>query len=408
MPTVDQIVSDLSGPATSHLGANQVLRAVRTAVAKTLPKLEDDRPRTYTVPTLRSATREGEILRGPDDERAIRIDWSNWRLEPAGAYGDDAMATVVDDVTVAQRGPWRREASAPPHKLYREVVYLDLDGTGRKVYAADAATYEIKRYEKEAKTWEKAGKPEGKAPSQPSVFNVVIKGVEYTLTPSRWYGVSNAVEWQLLNSPRPSRRSEAAKTADRRKLSPDVAKALDAVILDLLPTSSASYGSYTLRDVYEEVANNRSTFRRLLQGNVGGTWWSVAVEPQDQDQELLEKAEYSKDTGERLVGASIRRLIAGGWVREQYSTREKTGYVQTEKVIHAPSVPTGVESLSYKADRSFNGYTDARRELWAAEARVRDAKKAADYPFATQTDADELRAAVEALKTVATKILEGK
>jgi len=408
MPTHDDIVSALDGVALSHLGSPRVSVVVKSAISRTLPKLEDDRPREYTtVASLRDRTREGDILRGPNDTRAIRISWSDWRLEPAGTYGTDDAASVVPAEWITQNGPWRLEASAPPFKRHREVVYLDLDGTGRKVYAADASPYEVKEYEKKAKAWEKAGKPDDAAPRSPSLFYVVTKGTEYTVTPARWYGVSNAVEWETLNEPRASRRSEAAKKADRRTLSPEAEKSLDAVVLDTLPSQQYAGTSHalSLADIRADVENNRGAFRKMLNGTAGGSDWTTSLELQDADRELLEKAEYSKPTGERLIAASIRRLVADGWAKETVSHKDVKAYVKSSKCIDAPEIPRDAEESYRKADKTFKGYPPERTVLWDAYTEVRKARGEAHHPFATNADVQRFNASVDKLRWVATNIL---
>lgn len=391
------------------------------------PKLASDRLHTYTAEQLRQMYHKvGMILRADDGARVICIGHREWRFESPGTYGTDKNATIVDDAWVAEHGPWRTEAFAPGLPRFAEVVYLDLDGTGRKVRVAHASKYEVAEYEKAYKAWEKAGKPQGSAPRSPSLFYVTHKGIEHAFHPARWYGVTNAVEWERVGDARPTRRAEAAKAADRRALSPGAAAALDAMVLHVLPDVDPSYRTYslTVTDIWRELTENRSNvfYRMHNDSKIGQYPWEVAFTPQGDDDKLFEDADYSSRLGERLIAGSLRRLLAGKWAAEHYREGRGysvKGYVRGPRALSRKDVEaaTGYNSPMSKADRAADeaekrlrsrssssyGYlsTPEYKALSAARDAVRAAHAAVAHPVAEPPALPALASAVARLAEVA-------
>lgn len=406
-----------------------------TSHMQTAPPLASDRLHTYTVEQLRSMFHKvGLILRADDGARVICIGHREWRFESPGTYGTDQNTTIVPDEWVAEHGAWRTEAHAPALPRHGQVVYLDLDGTGRRVHVAHASKFEVEEYDKKAKAWEKAGRPSGGAPRSPTLFRVTHKGVEYGLTPSRWYGVTNAVEWERVGDARPTRRAEAAKTADRRALSPGAAAALDAMILHVLPDAAGDRTTYSLNaaDLWQELTENRSNvFVRLHNDSKIGEYpWEVAFTPTGDDDALLDAAEYGRRTGERLIAASLRRLLAGKWIAEHYRppTRGKgeyaLGYVRGPKLIPRATVEelTGWLSPMKDAERAADeaekrlrarsgtsyGYlsTPEYKAIQNARDAVRAAYAAVKHPAAEPSAIPALRAAVARLREAVSNVPE--
>lgn len=393
-------------------------------------KMADPRFHSYSVEQLRNHHRlEGRILRAEDGTRAVNIGWDKWRIEPAGSEGVDAAATSANHVWIAEHGPWAVEAHGPPYKAHSEVVYLDLDGTGRKVYLATASKYEVAEYEKAIKAWEKAGKPSTGAPRRPTLFYVEHKGVQHAIAPTAWYGVTDAVSWYLVGEPRPTRRAEAAKAADRRALSPGAAAALDAMVLHVLPDVDPSYRTYslTVTDLWRELTENReNVFARLHNDSKIGQYpWEVAFTPQGDDDKLFEDAAYSSRLGERLIAGSLRRLVAGKWAAEHYREGRGDsvkGYVCGPRVLSRKDVEaaTGYGSPMSKADRAADeaekrlrsrssssyGYlsTPEYKALSAARDAVRAARAAVAHPAAEPPALPALASAVARLAEVAESV----
>lgn len=407
---------------------------IRTTYALQMPRprtpvLANDTLRTYSADTARDL-RAGTILRAEDGTRAIQIGY-RWRIEPPG--GTDADATTVDHATIAARGPWQIEAYAPPYKAHSEIVYLDLDGTGRKVYRATASKYEIERYEKEAKVYAKAraAGQDAKAPSGPTLHHVEHAGIRYTLAPTTWYGVSDAVSWLVVGTPEASRRAQAAQKADRRALSPGAAAALDAVVLYNLPDVTPGRRTYalTLTDLWRDLTENQRNVFGLLhdQGGFDRFPWKVSFTAQGDDDALLSEAAYSARVGERLIAASVRRLVAGGWAQEHYregrgNADPVKGFARGERALSRPAVEAliGFDSPAQRAGRAADeaearlrarsstghGYltTPAYRALSEARDAVWTARGAVAHPFATDADVNALAPAVARLQATADAI----
>lgn len=394
---------------------------------RTLP-LADSTFRTRGVDAVRDL-RAGTILRAEDGTRAIQIGY-RWRVEPPG--DTDADVRVVESAEIAGR-PWQVEAYGPPYKAHSEVVYLDLDGTGRKVYRADASKYEIERYEKAAKVYQKArdAGQDAKAPDSPALYYVEHAGVRYALAPTTWYGVSDAVSWYVVGTPEASRRAKAAQTADRRTLTPDAARALAAMVLHVLPeAASAGRSTYalTVTDIRRDMQENRRDMFVPLRDDAAfeAYPWRVAFPANDADTALLSDAIDRPAVAERLIGAAVRQLIADGWAAEASRRRGRgeyvTGYVRGERALPSARVEalTRWDGPRDRADKarsaaearlragSRSDYAQGRGPTaWMAEpayARLQDAAAAmraahgaAAHPFATEADVTALAGAVARL-----------
>jgi len=385
------------------------------------------RPVKLAAPTLRTLSveraqdlRTGTILRA-GDTRAVKIaDYGRqgWLVEP----GD----TRASDETIAGMGAWAVEAYAPPWKRYAEIVYLDLDGTGRKVYRADASPYEVRHYEQAVKGYEQAraaGK-DARAPSRPSIYRVQHAGVEYTLTPESWMGVTDALGWKPLNDPRPTRRAEAQAKADRRALSPGAARALDAMVLAVL-SDPRDRGVYplTTTDLWRDFTENRqNVFARLRDNHeIRLNQWVEAFTPEGDDDALLNDAAFSARVGTRLLAGALRRLVAGGWAGTRLRDRDNAeGFVQAARTLPSATVKhlTDYMSEAARTDRDadttearlrrehggFSSYEYLRAPEYlrfqATRDAVRVARAAVAHPFATEADIDRLNAAVAALRAL--------
>ena len=391
---------------------------------RTLP-LADSTLRTRSVDAVRDL-RAGTILRAEDGTRAIQIGY-RWRVEPPG--GTDADARVVEPAEIAGR-PWQVEAWGPPYKAHSEVVYLDLDGTGRKVYRADASKYEIERYEKAAKVYQKArdAGQDAKAPDSPALYYVEHAGIRYTLAPTTWYGVSDAVSWYVVGAPEASRRAQAAQTADRRTLTPGAARALAAMVLHVLPeAASAGRSTYalTVTDIRRDMQENRRDMFVALRDDAAYAAypWRVAFTANDADTALLSDAADRPAVAERLIGAAVRQLVADGWAAESSRARGRgahvTGYVRGERALPSARVEalTRGDGPMRRAERAQSaaearlragsrfGYARLSDPAYArihdAEAAVRAAHGAAAHPFATEADVSAFAAAVARLQAEA-------
>lgn len=360
--------------------------------------------RTFTPEEFsRAINIEGTILRAEDGTRAVSIGYDRWLLEPV----DGSAPVKVKDEDIAGRGLWRREAYAPPYKRLAEVVYLDLDGKGRKVYSAVPLKTEATRYQKESAAWEKSGRT-GPAPSSPRVYAIRHKGVEYAVAPDAWYGVTDAVSWHTVGDARATRQAVAAKTADRRILSPGAAAAFDAVVLYHL----SSRHSIPLSHLWEDLTTGShiNVFDVLdAQSGYDRAGWAVSFAPAGDDSALLREASYSKRVGERLIAAALRRLEAAGWAE-----RVDTGYVRSDRALSPETVEehTGYASAAWRAERAGYeaddrlrrryGYGYSDRPEYAALNDARQAvareKATAAHPFAQHADIERLQAAVRRLQ----------
>lgn len=361
---------------------------------RTLP-LADSTLLTRGVDAVRDL-RAGTILRAEDGTRAIQIGY-RWRVEPPG--GTDADARVVEPAEIAGR-PWQLEAYAPPYKKHSEVVYLDLDGTGRKVYRADASKYEVERYEKAAKVYQKArdAGQDAKAPGSPAIYYVEHAGIRYTLAPTTWYGVSAAVSWYVVGAPEASRRAKAAQTADRRTLTPGAARALAALVLYVLSEAAAAGRStyaLTVTDIRRDMQENRRDMFVALRDDAAyeAYPWRVAFPANDADTALLSDAADRPAVAERLIGAAVRLLVADGWAAESSRARGRgehvTGYVRGERAV--PSAR--VEALT----RGDGPMRRAEGAQSAAEARLRAGSRF-DYAWMSEPAYARLRDAAEAMR----------
>lgn len=366
--------------------------------------------------TLRNA---GLTLCAADGTRVVNIHYGQWLVEPAGEK--------VDDAWVAARAEWRVETYGPGGGVNTHVVYLDLDGKGRKLHVAKASKFEVEEYDKNVRAWEKAGRPEGKCPSQPRLHYVEHAGRRYALFPSKWFGVDTAVDWETVGDPSPSRRAEAAKKADRRALSEGAARALAAMVLHVLPDVIEGEHTYYLNaaDIWREFTQNRHVFDAMHNDSKTGQWpWEVSFTPEGEDDTLLADAAYSSKLGERLIAGALRRLEAGGWIEEGYRRpwngrgEYVRGYARASKLLSRRQVEklTQYGSAAYMAERAADeaeksirsrgtggyGYlsTPEYRALSDAREGVRTARKALSEPFATPDAIPPFEAAVAALARV--------
>ena len=428
-------VTPIMRAAVDNARESHILLRMRTApaiVPSPGPKLANERLTTYSVEQLRNMHRNvGVIFRADDGTRAVCIGWDKWLLDPVPPGQGVATGEKVDNKWVAERGAWRVEAYAPRYVPHSEVVYMDLDGTGRKVYTAVASKYGVVEYEKGIKAWEKAGKPSTGAPRRPSLFYVQHKGVQYTVAPTAWYGVTDALSWYIVGEPRPTRRAEAAKSADRRVLSAGAAAALDALVLHTLPDMEEGRSTYslTVTDLWRDLTENRENVFAVLHDKEGfeSYPWKVTFTPRGDDDKLLSDAVYSSRTGERLIAASLRRLVVGKWADEHYRETRKgdsvKGYVRGPRALSRKGgvAATGYQSPRGKAERAadeaekrLRGHSSDYRwlsrpeykALQDARAAVLAARALAEHPFAEHPFAEtgalaQLAAAVVHLNEVA-------
>jgi hypothetical protein len=385
-------------------------------------KLVDPTPREMSVAYVQNL-RPGEILRS-GDVRAVKIstyDASPWLIDPG-----DARAT---DAEIAARGPWAVEAHAPTWKRHREIVYIDLDGTGRKIYAADAARWEVERYEQARKAYEKAhAKGEDvRAPSSIGVYEVTHKGLRYALVPTAWFGVTDATAWKLLSEPTQTRRATAQASADRRTLSPGAARALDALVLYVLSDPrDRSPWAMNAADLWRDLTNNRANVFGLLLNDhqIGAGRWTQDFTPEGDDAALLDDAMFAERTGTRLIAGSLRRLLAEGWIEDTERQQGGTGYIRSARTLSDALRQTLTDSHQSDAGRVLAEARNAQRLLerehggasgyaysnapayvafMDAQDAVRTALAAVDHPFATQRDVEALRAATERLRALSAR-----
>lgn len=363
---------------------------------------------------------EGTILQDEAGNRAIITRYGRVRIEAPGTHGTDRAVTAATAKEIAQGGPWRIEARAPLQPQLSRVAYIDLDGTGRKVWVAVPSASEAAQYTKEAEAWRKAGYPSGAAPRDPGIYYVRHKGVENAIY--QGYLQSDTTEWELARDARPTRRAEAAKTADRRKLSPGAERALDTMVLYVLPDPERSRYAASYTDVVLELTENRANvFRQMLaEGKVGSYPWETAFTATGDDAALLESAAYNKKLQRRLIEASLRRLVKGGWAQEAYNAgRETEGFRIGKRGLSSSERDTalrsgGIGSPAYAAawdvekrlERENQNYyrLPEYKALQAAKDAVDRASATVAHPFATRTDVPALVAAVERLTTLAREL----
>lgn len=402
--------------------------AVRRATERRAPTRRAPPPVKLASPTPRALSAErvqnlnvGTVLR-MGGTRAVKVasyGSAGWLIEP----GD----TRASDETIAGMGEWAIEAYAPAWKRHTEIVYLDLDGTGRKVYRAEASRYEVDRYDKAWKAYDAAkarGETPPSMPSQIAIYRVQHAGREYTLTPSAWLGVTDALAWKELNESRPTRRAEAQAKADRRALSPGALRALSAMVLAVLSDGrERSPYPLTPTDLWRDLTkNHRNVFERLRDENAISTgFWREAFTPEGGDDALLNDAASAQRTGTRLITGALRRLAADGWITERLRDRDNAvGFVRSARTLPSETVErlTNYTSDAYRAEREADatearlrrehagvrgyGYLDAPawKQFDDTRSALRAARAAVAHPFATEADIDRLNAAIAALRAL--------
>jgi hypothetical protein len=268
--------------------------------------------------------------------------------------------------------------------------------------------------------WEKAGFPSGASPRNPGIYYVKHKGVENAIY--QGYFQSDTTEWERIGEAQPTRRAEAAKTADRRKLSPGAERALDTMVLYVLGDPEGSRYALTTADVVSELTENReNVFRQMLaDGKVGSYPWETAFTAAGDDAALLDAAVYGKKLQRRLIEASLRRLVKGEWAQEAYNTRQGTnGFTGGKRGLSSGERDTalrsgGIGSPAYAAARDVEKRLERENQnyyrlpeykaLQAAKDAVDRASATVAHPFATRADVPALVAAVERLTTLAREL----
>jgi len=385
-------------------------------------------PVKFDAPALRHLTveqvenfPEGTILQDEAGTRAIVGRYFNrgLRIEAAGTHGTDRAVSQATATEIAQGGPWRIEAYAPRTKYLSRIAYIDLDGTGRKMWVAVPSASEAARYNKQAEAWKKAGYPSGSAPSAPGVYYVRHKGVEHAIHTSYFH--DDTTDWTRLDA-RPTRRAEAAKTADRRKLSPGAERALETAVLYVLPAPGeyALTASEVVSDVLSILTEHGNVFSQMRAENKVSSYpWETAFTPTGDDAALLEAAEYSKQVQTRLIEASLRRLVKAEWAQEAYNARQKTnGFTTGKHGLSSRERETAIRSGDYispayaaaenaekRLMRNHNYYQlPEYKALQAAKDAMKRASATVAHPFATRADVPALAAAVEHLTTLAREL----
>lgn len=414
-----------SGPLRAWLAVNaaRVDAVIAGALAYAKPESRMTVPVKFDAPALRHLNieqvqdfREGTILQDEAGKRAIITRYGRARIEAAGTHGTDRAVSQAKATEIAQGGPWRIEAYAPRQPRLSRVAYIDLDGTGRKMWVAMPSASEAARYTKEAAAWQKAGYPSGSAPSDPAIYFVTHKGVENTIY--QGFLQSDTTDWERVGDARPTRRAEAAKTADRRKLSPGAERALDTMVLYVLPDPEGSRYALTAADVVSELTENRANvFRQMLaDGKAGSYPWETAFTATGDDAALLDAAEYRKQVQTRLIEASLRRLVKAEWAQEAYNSRQKAnGFTKGKHGLSSRERETALRSggsgspakaaardVEKRLERENQNYYQLPeyKALQAAKDAVSRASATVAHPFATRADVPALVAAVERLTTL--------
>lgn len=370
----------------------------------------DDEPRAVSEASL-DRYRPGMILWSDRDggTRAVLVSEygkGRWLLEPSEQRVGDAEIAAAGLWQVVQYGPgWGR--------LHAKTVYIDLDGTGRKVYQALPAAHALKEYEKAYKAYQKA-KAAGKdaeMPRSPVVHYVEHKGVRYALAPENYWLVEDALAWHTVGEPQATRRAEAQKRADRRVLSPEAARVLEALVFDTLPYPAPyrqrGFSLATIRS--DLVENRRNVFDRMSSGRYDEPW-AEGVKFTDEDNALLRQASYSQRLSERLIERALRTLMADGWV-------DKTGdgYVRREwRGLNADD-RRDLESRYYAAsrllDRANMRYQYGTNEYIALRDQrnaLRASWNAAQHPLAGHEAAAALAVAEMNAALAAERLLAGE
>lgn len=300
-----------------------------------------------------------------------------WLLEPSEQRVEDA------DITAA--GPWQVVQYGPGWKKHAKTVYLDLDGTGRKVYQASPPTYALKKYEKEYKAYQKAqaaGK-DAQMPHAPVLYYVEHKGVQYALAPENYWRAEDALAWHTVGEPQATRRAEAQKSADRRVLSPDAARVLEALVFDTLPyPSSYRRAGFSLATIRQDLTENRrNVFDRMSNGHYDEPW-AEGVTFTAEDNAMLAQASYSTRLSERLIERALRTLMADGWVDkhgEGYVRREGRGIKADDRRDlddHYYAVSRLLDRADMRLRQKHGGYQYGTDE-YIALSEQRDALRAA-------------------------------
>lgn len=252
-------------------------------------RLASPEPRALPEPLREPYSREGTILRREDGMRAVRVqeysENAGWWLEFPGAE-----PRLAGDAEVRGRGPWSVEAWAPGWKRDTRVIYIDLDGKGRKVYLA---------------------KPiQGGA-----LHEVTVGGKVYYLAEEgrHWPGrADDAADYRVVGEPHASRRSEAQKK--RATLSPEAQALFDGVVFALVRRVGGGWPDTTARQLDEEAV----PFVAWSKGDVlvGGDVFSFA-NISDADVEAFKAVWTNAAKRQTMTAASLRRLAQAGKLLEQ-------------------------------------------------------------------------------------------
>ena len=266
------------------------VRAAGKKRAAPVVRLADPTLRTLPDPIREPYSRVGTILR-QGDTRAVRVqeylERAGWWLEVPGAE-----PRLAGDAEVRDMGAWAVEARAPGWKRDTTVVYVDLDGTGRKVYVG-------KRL----------------AGSTVGLLKVTVGGKDYHLAAQgrHWPGqADDAADYYVVGTPSASRRSEAQK--GRATLDADAQALFDGVVLAWVRVTG--YG------------NADTTSGRLDREGVPFTAWSrdtVYVDDNafdfggisDAAAKAFEAAWTDNAKRKTMTAASLRRLERAGKVEER-------------------------------------------------------------------------------------------
>ena len=101
------------------------------------------------------------------------------RIEAAGTHGTDRAVLQATSAEIAQRGPWCLVAYPPIRNAsYIEFVYIDLDGTGRKIWIAKPTPREADRLHRDWWIWSKTKASRRILPIEPELYYIKHKGVQ--------------------------------------------------------------------------------------------------------------------------------------------------------------------------------------------------------------------------------------
>jgi hypothetical protein len=264
--------------------------AVRKAGTARAPavRLASPEPRTLPDPIRSPYAREGTILRREDGTRVVRVqeysEHAGWWLEFPGAE-----PRLAGDAEVRGMGPWAVEAWAPGWKRDTRVVYIDLDGKGRKIYLA-------------------------KPIQDGALHTVTVDGKVYYLAGEgrHWPGrADDAADYRVVGEPHASRRSEAQKK--RATLSPEAQALFDGVVFALVRRVGGGWPDTLARLLDEEAV----PFVAWNKGDVivGGDTFSFAG-ISDADVEAFKAVWTNAAKRQTMTAASLRRLAQAGKVLE--------------------------------------------------------------------------------------------